>query len=153
MSSQLPLGLLLLSSLLAVVWPVEAMSQSAEEARKQLEARAVAWAELVIKVDAGELKRDESIPRIASFLEPSALRDARAEEIYEILANPERPDYIAASIEDSELFGDGRAEVRISTVTQIRGKKITHSNVTVWRQVKGEWYRIIKAATVTQGSR
>ena len=152
MATKLHLGLLLLASLLAVVWPVEAMSQSAEETRKQLEARASAWAKLVVKVDAGGLEREEAIPRIASFLEPSALRDARAEELYEMFLDPDTPDYIAASIEDIELLGDGRAEVRISTVALLRGKKTTQSNLTGWRQVQGEWYRIIKKATVTTGS-
>ena len=66
--------------------------------------------------------------------------------------DPDVPDYIAASIEDIELLGDGRAEVRISTVNQLRGKKTTQSNLTQWRQVQGEWYRIIKKATVTEGS-
>jgi hypothetical protein len=152
MAKKLPLGLLLLASLLAVAWPVEAISQSAEEPRKQLKARAAAWAELVIKVDAGGLEREDAIPRIASFLEPSALRRARAEEMYEMFLDPNIPDYIAASIEDIELLGDGKAEVRISTVSRLRGKKTTQSNLTGWRQVQGEWYRIIKAPTVTEGS-
>ena len=152
MATKLHLGLLLLASLLAVVWPAEAMSQSAEETRKQLEARASAWTQLVVKVDAGGLEREEAIPKIASFLEPSALREARAEELYEMFLDPNTADYIAASIEDIELLGDGRAEVRISTVTRLRGKKTTQSNLTGWRKVQGEWYRIIKKATITTGS-
>jgi hypothetical protein len=121
------------------------------DTEEQLAIRAVEWVELLDSI--APSNRDDRlvmIERIAGYLEPSPVREARAQFYYEQRAGLTGiVPYEDFSVDEVLYHSDSNASVRIKIAYRAtNGGLNTDSQITSWIRIDGVWYRILENAAV-----
>ena len=117
----------------------------------QLRDRAQAWGDLLFSLKT--MGQEDAVKRLEEFIEPSAGRSQRAKEYYENFSNSSNA-IIAHSVDDVKI-AESRidANVRYTTIFENPdGTRLTASQVTQWKCVNNQWYRVIIRPSITVNS-
>ena len=117
----------------------------------QLANRALEWVELLDSIASSN--RDDRmvmIERIAGYLEPSPVREARANFYYDERAGLTGiVPYEAFSVDEVIYHSDSHASVSITLEYRtMDGELNTDYQITTWSRIDGVWYRTLENAAV-----